>query len=116
MKRRRTPRPVSFALGSLRDDLEPATLLAAIQRRWPEVAGAFASCSQPRYERDGVLTVACTSAVQAQELNLMSELVVARLNEALGRPAITRLKTQPGVGMAYRRPRAYGVNVHTQLS
>ena len=43
MKRRRTPRPVSFALGSLQDDLEPATLLAAIQRRWPEVAGAFAS-------------------------------------------------------------------------
>ena len=41
-----------------------------------------------------VLTVACTSAVQAQELNLMSELVVTRLNEALGRPAITRLKTQ----------------------
>ena len=41
-----------------------------------------------------MLTVACTSAVQAQELNLMSELVVARLNEALGRPAITRLKTQ----------------------
>ena len=94
MKRRRTPRPVSFALGSLQDDLEPATLLAAIQRRWPEVAGAFANCSQPRYERDGVLTVSCTSAVQAQELNLMSELVVARLNEALGRPAITRLKTQ----------------------
>ena len=75
-----------------REQAEP--LLAAIQRRWPEVAGAFASCSQPRSERDGVLTVACTSAVQAQELNLMSELVVTRLNEALGRPAITRLKTQ----------------------
>ena len=41
-----------------------------------------------------MLTVACDSAVLAQELDLMSELVVARLNEALGRPAVTRLRTR----------------------
>ena len=94
MKRRRAPRPISFALESLSDELEPATLIAAIQRRWPEVAGSFAQSSEPRYERDGELVVACDSAVQAQELQLMSELVVARLNDALGQPAVSRLKTQ----------------------
>ncbi len=91
MKRRRTPRPVSFAVEDLADRLEPATLIARIQRRWPSVAGSFAAC-KPAYERDGELTVDCGSAVQAQELDLMSELVVARLNEALGQPAIKRLR------------------------
>ncbi|MBE2316974.1 DUF721 domain-containing protein [Solirubrobacter sp. CPCC 204708] len=91
MKRRRTPRPVAFAIETLADGLEPATLIARIQRRWPDVAGSFASC-QPAFERDGELTVNCGSAVQAQELDLMSELVVARLNEALGQPAVKRLR------------------------
>lgn len=91
MKRRRTPRPVSFALEHVENDLEPATLIARIQRRWPGIAGSFASCT-PAYERDGELTVDCGSAVQAQELHLMSELVVDRLNEALGQPAIKRLR------------------------
>jgi hypothetical protein len=91
LKRRRTPRPIAFAVETLADELEPATLIARIQRRWPAVAGSFASCT-PAYERDGELTVDCGSAVQAQELDLMSELVVARLNEALGQPAITRLR------------------------
>ena len=94
MRRRRNPRPVSFALDTLGDRLEPATLIAQIQRHWPQVAGSFANCAEPRYERDGELVVACDSAVQAQELDLMSELVVARLNEALGQPALTRLRAQ----------------------
>ena len=55
MKRRRTPRPVSFALDAVADQLEPATLLAQIQRRWPEAAGSFAQGTRPRYERDGEL-------------------------------------------------------------
>jgi len=94
VKRRPGPRPVSFALEAVADELEPATLIAAVQRRWPAVAGAFAQCSEPAFERDGELTVDCDSSVQAQELHLMSELVVARLNEALGRPAIARIKTR----------------------
>lgn len=91
MKRRRNPRPVAFALDSLGDRLEPATLIAKIQRHWPAIAGSFASCT-PAYEREGELTIDCGSAVQAQELDLMSELVVARLNEALGQPAVKRLR------------------------
>jgi hypothetical protein len=38
--------------------------------------------------------VACDSAVLAHELDLMSELVVERLNAALGRPAVKRLRTR----------------------
>jgi predicted nucleic acid-binding Zn ribbon protein len=93
--RRRGPRPVSAALDAVTARLAPATLLAEVQRAWPEAAGpAFAPHSQPWAEREGEVTVACPEAVRAQELDLMSELVVARLNEALGRPAVRRLRVQ----------------------
>jgi len=92
VRRRVGPRPVSFALEDLADSLEPPTLLAAVQRAWPDVAGAFANVSEPVSERDGVLLVACDSSVWANELALMSEVVIAKLNAALGRPAVKRLK------------------------
>jgi predicted nucleic acid-binding Zn ribbon protein len=92
--RRNDPRPVSFALGVLADQLEPPTTLAALQRAWPAAAGSFATAAEPVGERDGVVTVACDSAVLAHELDLMSELVVERLNTALGRPAVKRLRTR----------------------
>jgi predicted nucleic acid-binding Zn ribbon protein len=92
--RRNGPRPVSFALDALADQLEPPTALAALQRVWPAAAGSFATSTEPVAERDGVVTVACDSAVLAHELDLMSELVVERLNEALGRPAVKRLRTR----------------------
>ena len=94
MKRRNGPRPVSFALGHLADTLEPPTLLAAVQRAWPDASGAFANVAEPVSERDGVLIVACDSAVWAQELDLMSEVVIAKLNAALGRPAVKRLRAR----------------------
>ena len=93
--RRRGPRPVGAALDALTAELAPATLLAEVQRAWPEAAGpAFAGHSEPVRERDGEVVVACPEAVRAQELDLMSELVVTRLNEALGRPAVRRLRVQ----------------------
>ena len=91
--RRSAPRPVGVALEALADALAPATLLAQVQRAWPEAAGeAFSNVSEPVGERDGVVVVACDGAVWAQELDLMSELVVGRLNAALGRPAVRRLR------------------------
>jgi predicted nucleic acid-binding Zn ribbon protein len=93
--RRRSPRPVGLALERLTGSLAPATLLAEVQRAWPEAAGtAFAGNSEPVSERDGVVTVACVSAVWAQELDLLSERVIERLNEALGRPAVRKLRAQ----------------------
>jgi predicted nucleic acid-binding Zn ribbon protein len=93
--RRRGPRPVGHALEHVTARLAPATLLAEVQRAWPAAAGAaFAPHSEPWAERHGEVTVACPEAVRAQELDLMSELVVGRLNEALGRPAVRRLRVQ----------------------
>jgi predicted nucleic acid-binding Zn ribbon protein len=91
--RRSGPRPVSFALEGFTSSLAPATLLAEVQRAWPEAAGRqFAPHSEPVSERNGVVTVACSQSVWANELNLMSELVLTRLNAALGRPAVQRLR------------------------
>jgi hypothetical protein len=93
--RRAAPRPVGAALDGITAALAPATLLAEVQRAWPEAAGeAFAGASEPVSERDGVIVVACTSAVWAQELDLLSERVISRLNGVLGRPAVRRLRAQ----------------------
>ena len=93
--RRRGPRPVGLALDRLTGEIAPATLLAEVQRAWPQAAGeVFGRASQPVSERDGVVTVTCESAVWAQELDLLSERVVDALNEALGRPAVRRLRPQ----------------------
>jgi predicted nucleic acid-binding Zn ribbon protein len=91
--RRRGPRPVGIALDAVTEAIAPATLLAEVQRAWPQAAGeAFARAAEPVAERDGVITVACLSAVWAQELDLLSERVVEALNEAIGRPAVRRLR------------------------
>jgi predicted nucleic acid-binding Zn ribbon protein len=93
--RRRAPRPLSTALDRLTATLAPATLLADVQRVWSSAAGEqFAAACTPDAERDGVVTVACTSAVMAQELDLLSELVIGRVNERLGRPAVRGLRPQ----------------------
>jgi predicted nucleic acid-binding Zn ribbon protein len=93
--RRPGPRPLATALDRVIDQLAPATLLAEVQRAWPVAAGeAFAAQSAPVAERDGAITVACASAVWAQELELLSEPVVERLNEILGHPAVKTLRPQ----------------------
>jgi hypothetical protein len=70
----------------------PATLLAEVQRAWPAAAGTFSGATSPVSERGGVVTVRCGSAVMASELDLLSTLVIERLNAALGRPAVTGLR------------------------
>jgi len=91
--RRRGPRPLAAALERVTAELAPATLLADVQRAWHAAAGeAFAAQSVPISERDGIVTVACSSAVWAQELDLLSERVVERLNESLGRDAVKGLR------------------------
>jgi hypothetical protein len=93
--RRREPRPISHALDAVTAALAPPTLLAEVQRAWPHAAGdLFGPRAEPFRERDGELFVACGEAVVAQELDLMSELVVEHLNRALGRPAVRRLRVQ----------------------
>jgi hypothetical protein len=94
--RRRAPRPVGAALDGVTAALAPATLLAEVQRAWPAAAGeAFATTCAPTREAAGAVIVECDSAVLAQELDLLAELVVKRLNDALGRPAVQRLRPRP---------------------
>lgn len=99
--RRLAPRPLAHALADLEDGLRPATPLAAVQRAWPGAVGeAISRQATPVSERGGVVTVACRSAVWAQELDLMGGELVERLNEHLGGPAVTALRcTAAGGGI-----------------
>jgi predicted nucleic acid-binding Zn ribbon protein len=90
---RSSPRSLGLALGALRDDLAPATLLADVQRVWPAAVGdVIAAEAAPTAERSGVLTVSCSAAVWAQELDLMGPTILERLNELLGAPRVQRLR------------------------
>jgi predicted nucleic acid-binding Zn ribbon protein len=94
--RRHGPRRIGSALGSVRAETAPATLLAAVQGAWPGVAGdAVAAEAEPVSERAGVITVACRSATWAQELDLLGPTLLERLNtalEGLGSPRVERLR------------------------
>ena len=79
------PRSLAAALESVRSEVAPQTLLAAVQESWPEAAGTLAAAQgDPVSERDGVVTIACRSATWAQELDLMSPVLLEKLREALG--------------------------------
>jgi predicted nucleic acid-binding Zn ribbon protein len=83
--RRLAPRRLGAALDELTGRLAPATTLARVQARWPDAARqAIAEEAEPISEREGVVTIACRSAVWAQELDLLGPDLVARLNELLG--------------------------------
>lgn len=82
---RRAPRPLGPAIEALAARLAPATLLAEVQRVWEAAAGAaIAAEAQPQSERDGTVTLLCSSAVWMQEIDLMGPALVAELNRALG--------------------------------
>jgi predicted nucleic acid-binding Zn ribbon protein len=86
-------RSLGPSLLSLRDELAPATLLADVQRLWLGAVGsAIAVEAAPLTERAGVITVSCSAAVWAQELDLMGPAIVDRLNEKLGRARVKRLR------------------------
>jgi predicted nucleic acid-binding Zn ribbon protein len=90
---RRGPRSLSLVLGQIQDELSPETLLADVQRAWPEAVGStIADEAQPTSERGGVLTIACSASVWAQELDLMSPAILERLNTLLGGARIERLR------------------------
>ena len=94
--RRRAPRRLSAVLEGVTPAAAPATLLARVQTAWPAIAGpVLAAAAAPVSERDGVVTVACESAVWAQELELLSQDLAARLNErtgAAGAGVVSRLR------------------------
>lgn len=94
---RRAPRPLSEALAPLQQALAPATLLAEVQRVWPSATGeAIAREAAPVSERGGVVTVACSASVWAQELDLMAPLLIEKLNAAIAAGEVRRLRCVTG--------------------
>ncbi|HEX5225882.1 MAG TPA: DciA family protein [Solirubrobacteraceae bacterium] len=94
---RRAPRPISGALDALASRVAPATPLARAQEAWPRAAGpAIAAAATPTAEREGVLTITCEAAVWAQELDLMSEQLIAALNAELGAGIVRELRCRTG--------------------
>jgi predicted nucleic acid-binding Zn ribbon protein len=84
VSRRRTPRPISAAIGEALERAEPATLLAAVQSAWAGAVGeAVAREATPVSERSGVVTVACSSSAWAQELDLLAAQIVAKISPEL---------------------------------
>lgn len=94
---RAAPRSLSAALAGLTATLSPASTLARVQVAWESVAGsAIAAAASPTAERDGVLTVTCSAAVWAQELELIAPMLLERLNESLGEDALHKLRCRTG--------------------
>jgi predicted nucleic acid-binding Zn ribbon protein len=77
----------------VRAELAPETLLAEVQQAWREAVGAaIALEARPTRERGGVVTVSCSASVWAQELDLMSPVIVERLNQRLRSGRVSRLR------------------------
>ena len=95
--RRAAPKPIADSIRALRTEVQPQTPLASIQAIWPEAVGArIAAEAHPVREREGTVTVECRAATWAQELDLLHDELLGRLNEALGSNAITRLRMVVG--------------------
>jgi predicted nucleic acid-binding Zn ribbon protein len=85
MKHRHAPRPIAGAVQALAARLAPATLLADVQRVWEAAAGpAITAEAHPVSEREGTVTLRCSSAVWMQEIDLMGPALVAEINRELG--------------------------------
>ncbi len=93
MSHRRAPRQAGEAFRAARDRVAPRTGLAAVQAAWRSAVGErVAAVASPVAERAGTLTVECTDAVWAQELDLMQDRLLERLREELGERAPKALR------------------------
>jgi predicted nucleic acid-binding Zn ribbon protein len=82
--RRRAPRPLAASVTAALQRSQPATLLASVQSAWAGAVGeAIAREASPVAERSGIVTVACRSATWAQELDLLSGQILARIRAEL---------------------------------
>lgn len=78
--------------------MAPETPLAAIQMIWDEVVGErIAAVTEVQEEREGVVTVTCSSAVWAEELELMAPRITAGLRDRLdgSNPRQLRFRVSP---------------------
>jgi predicted nucleic acid-binding Zn ribbon protein len=96
------PHALGDTIRQLRDQAQPATLLAAVQASWrPAVGERIAEQAWPVRDRDGVITVECRAATWAQELDLLQDELLERLNSQLGEARVNRLRMIVGDGQAH---------------
>ena len=89
----RAPRRLGESLSRVIADQGPKTLLAEVQRAWPDACGdQIAAASEPVSERQGRVTIACESGAWAQELELIGETLRARLGAIVGEDRVTGLR------------------------
>jgi predicted nucleic acid-binding Zn ribbon protein len=101
---RRDPRRIGDAISSLTAALEPQTLLAAVQRVWPEAVGEqIAAVAHPTAAREGTVTVTCESSVWAQELDLMGPDLVEALNARLDGVRVAALRCRATAAQSWAR-------------
>jgi predicted nucleic acid-binding Zn ribbon protein len=94
---RPAPRRLASALERLAGELSPGSTLSRVQMVWKSVAGpAVAAAATPTAERDGTLTVTCSAAVWAQELDLMAPVLLQGLNDALDGELLRRIRCRTG--------------------
>jgi predicted nucleic acid-binding Zn ribbon protein len=87
------PRKLGGAFERFALERAPATLLAEVQAAWPAVCGPqIAARAEPVAERDGRVTIACESGVWAQELELMTDQLRARIDAAIGAERVSGLR------------------------
>lgn len=93
---RREPIAISERLGRYRGpaDSRPGSELAGLQAAWKEIAGAQAAANSivVRRSRAGVVSVACASALWAQELHANRDVFTDRLVRAVPEVEITGIR------------------------
>src|SRR3954451_5605751 len=72
MVHRRDPFPLAQALESFTRDVQPASVLAEVQRGWADAVGeTIAGWTTPVAEKSGIVVVECDDSVVAHELEMM---------------------------------------------
>ncbi len=99
--RRAKPHSIADTIREIKRDTQPATLLAAVQASWRKAVGEkIAEQAWPVRERAATITVECRAATWAQELDLLHDELLGRLNEELGEARVERLRMVVGDGRA----------------
>lgn len=89
----RGPRRLGESLEQFVSDESPRTLLAEVQTAWPRACGeAIAANSAPVAERDGAVTIACSSGAWAEELELLTDQLRIRVEAIVGVGRVARLR------------------------
>jgi predicted nucleic acid-binding Zn ribbon protein len=93
LSRRAHPRALGDAVRAARAEAEPATLLAAVHSVWDRAVGdRIAREARPLREREGAITVGCRAATWAQELDLLQDELLERLNFELAPMRVESLR------------------------